>query len=325
MGKLVNTVLGPVPASELGKTLMHEHFFFGYPGFNGNTLHEKDPSELVALGVEVANRAKAQGVQTIVDATPSDCGRNPELLKEVSEKSGVHIICSTGYYYEGEGAPAYFKFKRAIGSAEEELYELFMHEITNGIGKTGIKPGVIKLASGKNVISEYEEMFFKIGARVQKETGIPIITHTQEGTMGPEQARLLISEGADPNKIVIGHMDGNTDIEYQLKTLEQGVYVGFDRIGIQEFVGAPLDSERVAVAAELIKRGYANKLTLSHDTVNIWLGGPTVFPDELAKLLEYWEIDHIFKNFVPQLLENGVTEDDIQTILVDNPKNIFNA
>lgn len=322
---MVNTVLGPVPAKEIGKTLMHEHFYFGYPGFNGNTLHERDPDELIALGVEVANKAKAQGVQTIVDATPSDCGRNPELLKEVSKQSGVHIVCSTGYYYEGEGAPAYFKFKKAIGSAEEELYELFMHEITNGIGQTGIKPGVIKLASGKDAISDYEEMFFKVAAKVQQKTGIPIITHTQEGTMGPEQARLLISEGVDPKKIVIGHMDGNTDVQYQIDTLEQGVYAGFDRIGIQEFVGAPLDSERLAVLIELIGKGYANQLTLSHDTVNIWLGGPTVFPDELAKLLEYWEIDHVFKNIIPQLLESGVSEDAIHTILVDNPKNIFNA
>ena len=176
MGKMVNTVLGPISASDIGKTLMHEHFYFGYPGFNGNTLHEKYFSELLELGVEVANRAKAHGVQTIVDATPSDCGRNPELLKAVSEKSGVHIVCSTGYYYEGEGAPAYFKFKRGLGTAEEELYELFMSEITNGIGKTGVKPGVIKLASGKDAISEYEDMFFRIGAKVQKETGIPIIT-----------------------------------------------------------------------------------------------------------------------------------------------------
>ena len=325
MSKMVNTVLGPVPANEIGKTLMHEHFFFGYPGFTGNTLHEKSFAELLDLGVEVANRVKAQGVKTVVDATPSDCGRNPELLKAVSEKSGVNIICSTGYYYEGEGAPAYFKFKQALGSAEEELYELFMDEITNGIGDTGIKPGVIKLASGKGAISDYEKLFFKVGAKVQQETGIPIITHTQEGTMGPEQAELLISEGVDPKKIVIGHMDGNTDIQYQLKTLKQGVYAGFDRIGIQEFVGAPLDSERLAVLVGLISSGYADQLTLSHDTVNVWLGGPTVFPDELSSLLKDWEIDHIFKNIIPRLMENGVSEESINTILEGNPKNIFNA
>src|SRR5690625_918133 len=135
---------------------MHEHIYFGYPGFQENTKHAKSREELLQEGIEVANIAKAQGVQTIVDATPNDCGRDPELLRDVSEATGVHIICSTGYYYEGEGAPAYFKFKQLVGTAEQELYELFMGEITDGIGARGIKPGVFKLASGKDEISDYE-------------------------------------------------------------------------------------------------------------------------------------------------------------------------
>ncbi|MFC4024088.1 phosphotriesterase [Oceanobacillus longus] len=325
MAKMVNTVLGQVAADELGKTLMHEHIFFGYPGFDGNSLYQKDRTELVKLGVEAVNVAKSQGVQTIVDATPSDSGRYPDLLREVSEKSGVHIICATGYYYEGEGAPAYFKFKQGLGIAEDELYELFMGEITNGIGKTGIKPGVIKLASGKDSISEYEELFFRMGARAQKVTGIPIITHTQEGTMGPEQAKLLTSEGVDPKKIVIGHMDGNTDIHYQLQTLEYGVYVGFDRIGLQGLVGAPMDSERIIVLLGLINSAYANQLTLSHDKVNVWLGKAPEFPDDLAELTRNWEMDHLFKNIIPELEKHGVSKATIDSILVDTPKNIFNV
>lgn len=325
MTEKVNTVLGPVSVNELGKTLMHEHIFFGYPGFNGNSLYEKSNDELVEEGVKAANIAKNQGVKTIVDATPSDCGRFPEILREVSEKSGVQIICSTGYYYEGEGAPAYFKFKQALGSAEEELYELFMGEITNGIGKTGIKPGVIKLASSKDIITDYERLFFDIGAKVQQETGIPIITHTQEGTMGPEQAELLISMGVDPKKIVIGHMDGNTDISYQLETLKHGVYVGFDRIGLQEFAGAPFDKERVIVLLGLIQSGYADSITLSHDKVNVWLGGPTDFPEYLAELTRNWNMDHLFNNIIPELENNGVSKETIESILVQTPKNIFSA
>lgn len=325
MSKKVNTVLGPVSVDELGKTLMHEHIYFGYPGFQGNTVHAKSREELLQEGIEVANIAKAQGVQTIVDATPNDCGRDPELLRDVSEATGVHIICSTGYYYEGEGAPAYFKFKQLVGTAEQELYELFMGEITDGIGDTGIKPGVFKLASGKDEISDYEQLFFKVAARAQKETGLPIITHTQEGTMGPDQARLLISEGVDPKKIMIGHMDGNTNIDYHIEALEQGVYIAFDRIGIQQFVGAPTDAERVDVLVELINRGYSDQITLSHDKVNVWLGGPTPFPDELAKLLENWNMDHIFNNIIPQLIERGIEEETIESMLTNNPRNIFNA
>ena len=325
MNKYVNTVLGPVPATDLGKTLMHEHFFFGYPGFDGNPKNKKSFDELVTAGVEVANLAKKHGVQTIVDATPSDCGRNPEALAEISRQSGINIICSTGYYYEGEGAPAYFKFKAGLGTAEEELYEMFTNEIENGIGDTGIKPGVIKLGTSKDVITPYEEMFFKVAARVQQEQDIPIITHTQEGTMGPAQAELLVSLGANPQKIVIGHMDGNTDIRYQLETLKHGVYVGFDRLGIQGFVGAPMDKDRIVVLLGLINSGYANQLTLSHDTVNIWLGGPTVFPPALAELIKDWHIEHLFENIIPQLKEYGIDSEKIEQILVENPRNIFNS
>ncbi|WP_077213402.1 phosphotriesterase family protein [Bacillus dakarensis] len=325
MSKLVNTVLGPVSSDQLGKTLMHEHFCFGFPGYYGNTVHVKERSELVRLGVEVANKAKAQGVKTIVDATPNDCGREPEILKEISEQSGIHIICSTGYYYEGEGAPAYFKFKQTLGVAEQELYELLVGEITNGIGKTGIRPGVIKLGTSKDTITDYEKLMIKVAAKAQQATGVPIITHTQEGTMGPEQAALLVEAGADPKKTVVGHMCGNTDIRYQLDTLKHGVYVGFDRVGLEGLVGTPLDSERIAVLVGLIGRGYANQITLSHDTVNIWLGAEPQWPEEMAAMVENWGIDHIFKNIIPVLKESRVTDGDIDAILVDNPRNIFSA
>ncbi|WP_102028461.1 phosphotriesterase family protein [Salirhabdus sp. Marseille-P4669] len=323
MSKMVNTVTGPISADALGKTLMHEHFFFGYPGFYGNSAYPVDKEEVIRVGMEVAATVQAHGVKTIVDATPNEAGRDPELLREISEKTGLNIICSTGYYYEGEGAPAYFKFKQALGSAEDEIYEMFMKEITEGIGNTGIKPGVIKLGSGKDAISDYEKVFFKVAARVQKETGISIITHTQEGTMGPEQAQLLVSEGANPNRILIGHMDGNTDINYHLRTLETGVFVGFDRFGIQGFVGAPMDKDRVGTLIGLIGLGYADQLMMSHDTVNHWLGKAPEWPEELAKLIENWHPGNIFENIVPALLKGGVTEEQIDTILIKNPNRIF--
>lgn len=323
MGKMVNTVLGPVDVESLGKTLMHEHFFFGYPGYFGNSVYPVNKEEIIRVGVEVAEKAKAHGVQTIVDATPNDSGRDPLLLAEIAERAGINIIFSTGYYYEGEGAPAYFKFKKAIGAAEEEIYEMFMTEIEKGVGDTGLKPGVIKLGTSKGEITEYEQMFFKVAARVQRETGVPIITHTQEGTCGPEQAELLVSEGANPKQILIGHMDGNTDIKYHHRTLEQGVFVGFDRFGIQGFVGAPMDRERIGTLLGLIGLGYEDQLMLSHDTVNVWLGKSPEWPEELAKLIENWHISNVFENIIPALKKGNVTDEQINTILVENPKRIF--
>ncbi len=165
MATMVNTVTGQISSDDLGKTLVHEHFAFGFPGFQGDTLGPYNPKAIVETGIDVAEKAKAHGVETIVDATPNECGRDVEVLREISERAEIQIICSTGYYFEGEGAPAYFAFRQALGSAPAEVEELMMTEITDGIGDTGIKAGVVKLASSKDAITDYEEMFFTAGAK----------------------------------------------------------------------------------------------------------------------------------------------------------------
>ncbi|MFT9597621.1 phosphotriesterase family protein, partial [Mesobacillus sp.] len=291
---MINTVTGPIKAEQLGKTLIHEHFIFGYPGFQGDvTLGAFNEESALEEAINIARFMQSFGVKTVVDPTPNECGRNPEFLKKISEATGLQIICATGYYYEGEGATPYFKFRQALGTAEEEIYQMFKKELTEGIANSGIRPGVIKLASSKDEITEYEKMFFRAGARVQQETGAVILTHTQEGTMGPEQVRLLIENGADPGKIIIGHMCGNTDPEYHKQVLDQGVRIGLDRFGIQGMVGAPFDHERVQMLLALLNEGYEDQILLAHDTVNIWLGRPPVMPEQAAKIMENWQPGHI--------------------------------
>lgn len=324
MATTVNTVTGPISSDDLGRTLMHEHFFFGYPGYQGDhTLGPFDRESIINTAVEVAEKAKSHGVKTVVDATPNDCGRDAGMLREISERSGVQIICSTGYYYEAEGAPAYFKFRQGLGTAEGEIEEMFRAEISDGIGASGIKPGVFKLASSKDAITDYEAMFFRTASKVQQDTGLPMITHTQEGTMAPEQADLLLAEGADPDRVMIGHMDGNADIDYHRATLERGVNIAFDRLGVQGIVGMPMDEDRYKVIIPLLEEGNTENLMLSHDTVNVWLGRPLVLPDAVASILGNWHITHLFENVIPILKEAGVTDEQIDTILVDNPRRLF--
>ncbi|KPV44417.1 phosphotriesterase family protein [Alicyclobacillus ferrooxydans] len=324
MTNMVNTVTGPVPASDLGKTLMHEHFVFGYPGYQGDvTLGAFDHEEALNIGIGVAERLLAHGVKTVVDPTPNDCGRNPELLREISERTGLQIICATGYYYEGEGAPAYFKLRAGFGDIGEEVYEMFMTEITRGIAKTGIKPGVIKLGSSRGVITDYEQVFFRAAARAQKETGITIVTHTQDGTMGPDQADLLISEGGNPDRIVIGHMDGNTDVAYHHETLKRGVTIGFDRFGLQIVNNCPMDYLRETVLIGLIGIGYGHKVVLSHDSVNCWCGRPFKMSEQAAALLSTWNPTHIFDDVLPVLEKAGITEAQLRQIFEENPRSVF--
>ena len=324
MSKQINTVQGPVSAEELGVTLIHEHFLFGFPR-NGGFLpgcYNREEALRTCLGA--ARNYLSHGVKTVVDATPCDTGRDVELLKTISEQSGLNIVCSTGHYLEAAGNPSYFLSSIPELSATY-IYEMFMEEILHGIGKTGIKPGVIKLASSKNRITDYERLFFQAAAWAQKETGVAIITHTQKGTMGPEQADLLIAEGADPGKIAIGHMCGNTDLAYQVRTMDKGVYLAFDRFGIQGVIGTPMDSTRVAMLIELLKLGYTDRLLLSHDIVNFWIGSPPKWPEPVAGLMANWHPAHIFENIIPELKKTGITDRQINKILIENPKKLLGA
>jgi phosphotriesterase-related protein len=312
-GSKVNSVTGSVSPNELGKTLVHEHIIFGYGGWYVNdTLMPFNREACIKTALDTLKELKAYGVDTVVDCTPCDCGRDPGLLKEISEKSGMKIICSTGLYTDADGGSGYFKFRKWIaGDATDEIYELFKAEITQGIGTTGIKPGVIKVATGDGSISPYEEMVLRAAARVQKETGVPIITHTGgAATMGIEQADLLISEGADPKHILIGHMGGSADIKYHLAILGKGVSIAFDRLG-DKLIST--DEIGKACIIGLIGIGYESRIMLSHDTICYFLGKS---PFDLSPT-------HIFKNIIPALKQAGITEDKIKTILIDNPRRLF--
>ncbi|MEH7112495.1 phosphotriesterase-related protein [Neobacillus niacini] len=323
---IINSVQGPISSSDLGKTLIHEHFLFGYPGYQGDhTLGEYNHEEALQAGIEAVKKMQAYGIKTVLDPTPNDCGRNPLLLKEISEKTGLQIICTTGYYCEEEGSPAYFKWRFHLSDGENQIYEMFKKEVTEGIGDTGIKAGAIKLASSRDRITDYEKVFFKAAVRVQKETGIPIITHTQYGTMGPEQAELLVNEGADPQNVLIGHMCGNTDIDYHIKTLSYGVNIGFDRFGVQGFPGIPTDNDRIVTLLALLDKGYGNRVMLSQDTVNFFLGRKVEWPEYLKKLLANYHPTNIFENILPVLREKGVEEQLLNQIFTENPQNFFTA
>lgn len=314
----INTALGAIPASQLGLTLMHEHTVIGYQGWDIDAAEQH--LELTMLSDLVAaklNEAKKYGVCTIVDASPDDLGRNVELDKIISDKTGINIICSTGKYMSTRPLSA---TANSRADSVNSLYDAFMQDITVGIHGSGIKAGVIKVATGESQIFPYEEIALKAAAKAQKDTGVPIITHTQEGTMGPEQASLLLGEGADPRKVVIGHMCGNSDVNYHLAVLEQGVSVNFDRWGLDILYP---DDLRRATLVELLNRGFEEKIVLSHDHIAHWLTPQPELPDFARPLIANWSYTHIFKNIIPSLKHLGITEKQINRMLVENPRKIF--
>jgi phosphotriesterase-related protein len=325
MSKTVNTVLGPVSPEALGDAYMHEHVLFAFPGFSGDfTVAPLKWDEAVQICVEqIKPLMEKYNLKTIVDATPNDCGRNVLFCKAVSEATGINIIPVTGYYSESTGASSYFKFRSFAVDISQEAYGIMKKEVTEGIEGTGIKAGLIKCASSAGTITNYEKAFFTAAAKVSAEEGIPIITHTTNGTMGPEQAELLIASGADPKRISIGHSGDSTDIKYHLKILAQGVYISIDRLGLQVMENCPLDSERETMIAALCAAGYADRIMLGHDFIIKWLGRDNPIPEAFQPFLTRYYLGHIHQDIVPELKKMGVTEEQIHLMLVENPRRFF--
>ena len=313
--KQVQTVLGPVPVEQLGVTLMHEHLVIGWPGWIFDPLARFDRMKVTSLLIERLHELKALGVSTFVDPCPIELGRNPELAAEVAEATEMNIICATGFYTNRLGIPVYFR-QRTV----DEIAEIFARELSNGIGSSGIRAGLIKCATGLHEITRHEEKCLRAAGRAHKATGAPILTHTESATMGTEQLDILASEGVDFGRVIIGHSCGTANLEYHLRLLDRGVFLGFDRFGLEAVFP---DRLRIAALAGLLSIGYAKQIVLSHDYVGCFLGRSMFRTPESRQGLAKWGYTHLFKEVLPKLRAIGFTEAQIQTMMVENPQRFF--
>ncbi|MFN0146326.1 MAG: phosphotriesterase [Dehalococcoidia bacterium] len=312
----VNSVLGPVNTSELGFTLIHEHLLIGWAGWQWDNVFNFNRAEEMAKAVDRLQELKALGVSTFVDPCPMDIGRDPEFQAEASQKSGMRIISSTGLYHHEFGIPAYFH-----AMPDEQIAEIFIKDLTEGMAHTGIKAGIIKCATTAGKVTDQEAKAHRAAGMAQVATGSPIITHTDEsGPMGLEQLNIFDAAGVKPHRVAIGHSCGNGNLRYLLNVLDRGAWLSFDRFG---FGLSASDEVRVAALLGLIGVGHANRVMISHDSVCTILSRSAEFPPEIAEALQNWNPTHIIKNILPRLREAGVTEQTIQTITVDNPRRYF--
>lgn len=312
----IHTVTGPCSASDLGITLMHEHLIIGWPGWESDTAAPVwDRAEAKRMCVDRMQELKALGVTALVDPCPIDLGRDVEFAAEVSQAAGVRVICATGLYKEESGAAPYYKFRGTFTDTVAEMTETFVKEVSEGIGPTGIRAGVIKVATGPHQVTTYEKAVITAAARAHLATGAPITTHTDEGTMGREQLAILRGEGVDPARVVIGHSCGSADLRYHVDLLDQGVYLGFDRFGLELLHP---DRLRLAALIGLLGIGCERQIVLSHDTVWCWRGRPLPIPAEA--MAPHWDPRHVLLRIVPALREAGVPQAKIDAMLVDNPR-----
>ena len=311
----VNTVLGPIDSADMGFTLSHEHITLGaagtaaaYPGF-------QDLDAIADAATEALQEAYDGGVRTIIDVTTLDLGRNIPLMQDVSRRSGVHAIPCTGNHL---AVPRIF-----WGAPVDKVAALFIKEIEEGIEDTGVKAGIIKVASDRGGVTENEEIVLRAAARACNATGTRISTHTwSPDRVGEEQVRILKEEGVDLNRVYIGHSNDDTDVQYLIGLLEEGVWLGLDRYPGGRTPETPRWETRTEVVKQLIDAGWTHRLMLSHDH-----SAPLVQPsEELRREREAFNPDgylFITRNVLPRLIELGATDADVNAIMVDNPRRFF--
>src|SRR5712664_1866917 len=255
----VETALGSIATSELGATLMHEHIVTRSPGVQENWPHLWDRAGILALAERKMADLHARGIRAIVDLTTVDLGRDLDLIVQVARRSRVHVIVATGVWWMPQ---RYFS-----GHGVDEVAALFIRDIQQGIGATGVKAAIITCATDTAGVTPVIENILRASARAQKATGVPISTHTwAAGRSGEAQQAIFAQEGVDLGRVIIGHSGDSDDLGYLRGLMERGSTIGMDRFGLEHYLPT---AKRVDVLARLCAEGYAGKMVLSHDA-NCW-------------------------------------------------------
>jgi phosphotriesterase-related protein len=313
---VVNTVNGPIDSADLGRVLMHEHIFILSPEMMQNYETGWHEEERVQDAIEKLQALKSAGIDTLVDQTCVGYGRYIPRIQRIAKEVDVHILVPTGLidFYD---IPHYFAYGRAPrGGSRDTLVDIFVSEITEGIAGGPVKASFIKVAT-QNCVTPGLERILVAAAKAHVETGAPISTHTDGKRGGTAQQDILEREGVALSRVIIGHCGDSTDLDYLRGIMDRGSYAGMDRFGLYPLF-APDDEQRARVVAELCSQGYADKMLLSHDANCYidWNPGTT----SLAPNSHFRYIPEVV---VPMLRDLGVTEHQLDTMLVGNPRTIL--
>ncbi|MEU8487893.1 phosphotriesterase-related protein [Streptomyces sp. NPDC048641] len=324
---MVETVRGPVDSAALERTYMHEHIFVLSPDVQQNYPREwGDEDTRVTDAVDKLGALRAQGVRTVVDPTVIGLGRYIPRIQRVAEQvPDLNIVVATGCYTY-EDVPFFFHHRgpalnEAAGmEVPDPMVDMFVGDIEDGIAGTGVKAGLLKCAIDEPGLTPGVERVMRAVAEAHLRTGTPITVHTHPGTRtGLEVKRVLCDEeGVDPSRIVLGHSGDTTDVDHLSKLAEAGFVLGMDRFGINLETTFEARAETVV---EMCRRGYADRMVLSQDASCYidWID-PAVMP-----LLPQWHYLHIQDEVLPYLERRGVTEEQVDTMLVDVPRRYFEA
>jgi phosphotriesterase-related protein len=321
----VQTVRGAVDTAELGTTLMHEHVFVLTADVQQNYPDEwGSEDERVADAVRRLTELAGRGVRTIVDPTVIGLGRYIPRIQRIAEQVDLNIVVATGCYTY-EDVPFFFHHRgpalnAALGTeVPDPMVDMFVADIEEGITGTGVKAGLLKCAIDEPGMTRGVERVMRAVARAHRRTGVPITVHTHPASRtGLEAHRVLSDEGVDPRRVVLGHSGDTTDVDHLTELAEAGYVLGFDRFGINL---ATTFEARAATLVEMCRRGWAGQIVLSQDA--------SCYIDWLAPgvmdFLPQWHYTHVLDDVLPHVRGQGVTDEQIETMLVANPRRYFEA
>lgn len=320
----VETARGPVDVAELGSTLMHEHVFVLNPEHVQNYGEGAwwDEEEQVSTAIDKLNALAAKGIRTIVDPTVMGLGRYIPRIQRIAEQVELNIIVATGVYTYGDLPFAYnSRGPGTVIDMPEPMVDDFTRDITQGIATTGVKAAFLKCAVEHADMSPGVQRVLRAVAQTHVATGAPITVHTSAAEKTGDVAVPILQEvGVDMTKVVIGHAGDSDDLDYLMGLADTGAILGMDRFGIDVY--ATTDT-RVATIAALAERGYADRMVLSHDAscfIDWFAPDPNGLRDAV---LPNWNYEHISNDVLPALRERGVTDAQINQMLVDNPRRYF--
>ncbi len=306
----VQTVLGPVDPGSLGVTLPHEHTQIALWHIEGRWDYWQLTRDADLIATELGAFREAGG-GTIVDLTPAGVGRDPLWLQDVARSTGLNVVMGCGWYRTAYYPPELLVDRRSVDSLADEL----VREIGDGVGDTGVRPGIIgEIGTDKPWLSAQEERVHRAAARAARRTGLAITTHAIMSPVGLDQLAIFEAEGADPTRVVIGHADSYPHLDHYLAIVERGASVEFDFLGMsftpQERMG---EGRVVELLCELLARGHVERILLSQDVCHD------------SQLSHYGGngYTHLERTFLPRLREAGVSDDEIRTITVANPARLL--
>jgi phosphotriesterase-related protein len=337
------TVLGPVPVDQLGVTLMHEHVFLDAGSWwrepaEATRKHlarqplriehlgelrldpfvSRDNCDLLdeAAAIDELLQFRALGGQTVVDPTNVGIGRDPLALQRVSRLTGLQIVMGCGYYLHPSHPPGV-----AAMGADDVAAEI-VRDVTEGVPGTGVRAGIIGEIGVSAAFTEAERTVLRGAGRASAQTGVPLTIHLPGWErLGHEVLDILEAEGADLAHTVLDHMNPSLrDVAYQTGLADRGAFLEYDMVGMDFFYAdqqaqSPSDEENAAAIARLIGLGYLDRLLISQD----------VFLKMMLTRYGGWGYAYILRHFVPRLRRHGLTEAQIDTLLVDNPRRVFAA